>query len=100
MFYGRMEELTLESPAYVKDAWNHEHVSYTPAGRGRVYIVLQDKTPQTTNELDLFATNLVGYTQEGRIKEGWRIGGKYVVSSIIRRRHDSILYLKAAEDGV
>lgn len=100
MFYGRMQELTLESPSYVRDAYNHERTVYTPAGRIRVYIVLQDKTPQTANELDTFASNLVGYTQETRVKEGWRIDGKYVVTSVVRHRMDSILYLKEVSDGV
>lgn len=100
MLYSRMVEYDLELPSYVTDSYNHERTAYTPAGSARVYVVLQDKTPQTANELDTFASNLVGYTQETRIKEGWRIGGRFVVTSVVYHRDNSILYLKEVTDGV
>jgi hypothetical protein len=48
----------------------------------------------------VFASSLVGYTQDLRVKEGWRIDGKFVVKSVMRHRMDQILYLEEVTDGV
>lgn len=100
MFYGRMEEYPLESPAYLTDAYNHSRITWQDHGTIRAFIVLQDKTPKTTNDTNVFASSLVGYTQDLRVKEGWRIGGKFVVKSVTRHRMDQILYLEEVTDGV
>ncbi len=65
-----MEPQTLESPAYIVDAYNHERVTYVPRGTIDCHIVLEDKTPQTTNEINAYASSLVGYTRDERVKEG------------------------------
>lgn len=100
MFYGRMEDHQLESPVYLTDAYRHSRVTWQDRGTIRAYIVLQDKTPTTTNDTNVFSSNLVGYTQDQRVKEGWRIDGRYVVKSVMRHRMDRVLYLEEVSDGV
>lgn len=65
-----MRQYDLESPAYIVDAYNHERVTYVPKGTTSCYIVLEDKTPQTTNDMDAYSSSLVGYTTDDRPKEG------------------------------
>ena len=99
MFYGRMVEYSLESPREVTDSYNHTHHSWRDEGKTRAYIILQDTTGQTANDLSLSSTSLVGYTQDMRIQKGWRIDGRYVVESVVPHRADKVLYLQEVTNG-
>jgi len=94
MFYGRMEEYSLETPVYETDAYNHTHVTYEDAGTIRAYIVPQQWTDYDSNDLKLSSQSFVGYTQN-TVTKGSRIAGELIVESVtVNRMGDSVLFLK------
>jgi hypothetical protein len=94
-----MAEHKVEAPAYLTDKFNHQRATYVPKGVALAHIVMQDRSAQTSNELSTITTTLVAYTNDSRIKEGWRIDGRYMVQSVIPHRTVTVLYLKEVEDG-
>ena len=70
MFYGRMKNYSLKAPEKVMDAYNHEHNDYVKKGSADIEIIVQDRTNLKTNDLDTYASTLVGYTENNKIDSG------------------------------
>lgn len=94
-----MAEHRIAMPAYFTDAYNYQRVEYVDKGKALIHIVLQDRSSQTSNELDTITSSLVGYTNDKRLREGWMVDGRYVVKSVIPHRTVTVLYLEEVEDG-
>lgn len=99
MFYGKEKEYTIERPEIVKDAYNHETANYISEGTAKIHIVVQDRSTIKANDLDTYKSTMVGYTRNNNIQEGWRIGGRYTVTSTMPHRNMNVLYLEAFDNG-
>lgn len=99
MFYGRMEEFAVASPQYTKDRYNHSSITYQDEGTANIYIVVEDRTAYSNNDLNLYTATLVGYTKDVRIQRNWQIDGKYKVISTMPHRTSTTLYLEEIQDG-
>ena len=98
MFYGRMEEYVVQSPQFTTDRYNYPKVAYQDEGTARVYVVVQDRTQSTENDIELYSATLVGYTDNLDIEKGWKVGDYEVLSTMPHRR-SQILYLRGLDNG-
>lgn len=98
MLYSRMTEHSVYRPSYVTDNYNHSRATFTPIEKVPVYVVLEDRTLNNTNDLKTYTATLVGYTQDKRIKAGWKVDNM-LVKSVLPHRHFNVLYLEETEDG-
>lgn len=99
MFESRKQEYSIASPIVTKDKYNCDQISYDSQGTAYIYIVAQDRTLMTQNELNLYTGTLVGYTDNTDIEINWLIGEKYVVTSTLPHRDGLVLYLKEFNNG-
>lgn len=99
MFYGKMEEHKLYKPIYEIDECGERTTTYKQAGTARMFISVQDRSYYSGNDLNLLTSTLVGYTENTKIQENWKIDMLYVVESVIPHRQGCYVYLKKIEDG-
>lgn len=121
MFESRKQEYTIANPTVKYDDYNYAYLDYettsapsqqetqgqegaqsseTPSeATARIYIVVEDRTLQSNNDLNLYEGTLVGYTDNLEIDKNWLIDGKYVVTSTLPHRDGQVLYLKEYSNG-
>lgn len=99
MFESRKQEYAVASPQIDYDDYNHQSLSHLPQGTAKIYIVVQDRTLTTNNELNLYEGTYVGYTDDMRIDKNWLIDNRYKVVSTLPHRNENILYLRDISDG-
>lgn len=99
MFYGRATEYKVEKPVKEDDGLGYEVVSYEPYMKTPIYIVIQDRSEYQANDLDLYKTTVVAYTDDKRVQRGMRVDGRYVVTNAYPHRYGSVLYMEEVENG-
>lgn len=99
MLIGRYKSYTIEKPVEVRDSYNHYRVTFEEVGSALLSLVVQDRTNINNNDMALYQTALVAYTQNKEIDRGWRIDHKYIVRTTVPHRTANILYLEEVEDG-
>jgi len=99
MFESRKQEYAVDSPQEVKDKYNYGKTTYVPQGTAKIYIVVQDRTLISNNDLNTYTATLVGYTDDLRIDKNWRVDGRYVVTSTMPHRTEQVIYLKEITNG-
>ena len=98
MFEGRKRYYHIEKPVFKEDSFNYGKKSYIDRGTASIYIAPQDRTNTLANDLNLYQSTLVGYTND-EIDRGYVIDGKYEVLSVMPHRQELVLYLQEIEDG-
>jgi Uma2 family endonuclease len=99
MFNSRMIDYEIARPAEITDAYGHKRFTYSTIGTAKVYIVVQDRNEMNSNDLEIYKSTLIGYTNDARIQRGWLIDNKYLVKTTIPHRTATILYLEEIENG-
>lgn len=98
MFYGRMKSYDVYAPTYTADRLNQKVKTYKNIGSVRAYIVAQDRTTYSANDLLGLKATYVAYLDpltSSSIGEGYKIGNYEVISRI-----DQVCYLKELENGI
>lgn len=92
MFFGRMEEYAVSSLVLEDDGLGFKKKTWKEKGKARIYIVRTDLTLYQANDLDLTDREFTGYTQDGSLSIGDKVGDMRV-TDVFRKGQGYVLYL-------
>lgn len=98
MYEGRKEQYKLSKPIIKDDGLGYQYVTYEEAGTVSAYLVLEDRSLYQGNDIQVYVTSLVAYTDEP-LKEGHLLNNKYKVTKCLPHRTQYVLYLEEIENG-